>query len=278
MTRAKQTTPLKRVGQTVVAANKRKRPQEHEDTPRPGVRTKIFKPEEDGFEDNEVEENQNNTSNNQGGGGAGVETTTIEEDMFWEEDRQGKDSWVTEARKYRLPISSKTLALACPADECLKMKGEMTPVYIECKSRQGGTYVSMMYCCNYCNAMTESREEAQKNNIFAGHNVSKFVQNYIRRARDCGIKDISTIPVPGGLTCPGMMPSILNQASDKLPTIDVSEKLKAMETKLEEIHHIIIKEFGKKKPAVIMEDEFEKIELVDEEEEEIPCSQVTEES
>jgi len=243
------------------------------------VRTKIFKPEEDGFEDNEVEENQNNTSNNQGGEGAGVETTTIEEDMFWEEDRQGKDSWVTEARKYKLPISSKTLALACPADECLKMKGEMTPVYIECKSRQGGTYVSMMYCCNYCNAMTESREEAQKNNIFAGHNVSKFVQNYIRRARDCGIKDISTIPVPGGLTCPGMMPSILNQASDKLPTIDVNDRLKTIETKLDEIYQVVIGFQTREEEVIKIMDrdrDFEKVDL-EEEEEETPCSQVTEE-
>lgn len=211
--------------------------------------------------------------------GGGNNQTTLEEDMFWEEDRQGRAAWVAEARRYKLPICTRTLRLACPAKECIEKNVDMVPVYIECKSRQGGTYVSMMYCCNYCNAMTDSREEAQKNNIFAGHNVSKFVQNYIRRARDCGVNDISSIPLPE--SAPANIP---NQASNKLPNVDIIQEMK---TKLDEIHQIIVQGMEKKKkkkkggepPEFVCgtcEDEFEKIELgeeEEEEEEEISCSQ-----
>ena len=229
------------------------------------MRTKISRldGEFDDDEENEmVEKNQNNNNN---------ATTTLEEDMFWDDDRQGRAGWVAEARRYKLPICTGTLRLACPAKECIEKNVDMTPVYIECKSRQGGTYVAMMYCCNYCNAMTESREEAQKNNIFAGHNVSKFVQNYIRRARDCGVNDISSIPLPESAPT-----NVLNQASNKLPNVNIIEEMK---TKLDEIHQIIIQEFGKKKPEFRCgtceeEDKFEKVVLEEEEEEEeIPCSQ-----
>lgn len=224
------------------------------------MRTKISRldGEFDDEEEEVVEKNQNNTN------------TTLEEDMFWDDDRQGRAGWVAEARRYKLPICTGTLRLACPAKECIEKNVDMTPVYIECKSRQGGTYVAMMYCCNYCNAMTESREEAQKNNIFAGHNVSKFVQNYIRRARDCGVSDISSIPLPESTPA-----NALNQASNKLPNVNIIEE---MRTKLDEIHQIIVKEFGKKpefRCGTCEEDKFEKVVLEEEEEEEeeIPCSQ-----
>lgn len=188
--------------------------------------------------------------------------TTIEEDEFWEKDKQTKTQWAAEARRYKLPICTKTLRLSCPAKECIEKKNDMTPVYIECKSRQGGTYVAMMYCCNYCNAFAVSKEEAQRNNIFAGHIVSKFVQNYIRRARDCGIDDISTIPLPEHAFTTTYMGRILNTASANLPTVtDIMEELRL---KLREIHAIVVKEFKKKEEESPVS---EKVELEEEEEE-----------
>jgi len=192
-----------------------------------------------------------------------VRSFTIYEDEFWEKDKQTKTQWAAEARRYKLPICTKTLRLSCPAKECIEKKNDMTPVYIECKSRQGGTYVAMMYCCNYCNAFAVSKEEAQRNNIFAGHIVSKFVQNYIRRARDCGIDDISTIPLPENAhhTMMGVLGGVLNQASANLPNLDIIEELR---DKLKEIHAIIVKEFKKEKEFVCgtCEDQIEEEEKV----------------
>jgi hypothetical protein len=129
----------------------------------------------------------------------------------------------------------------------------MVPAYLKCKSKQGGNYIAMMFVCNYCNAMTATKEEAQRNNIFAGHIVSRFAQNYIRRAIACGISDISTIPLPSGAVTTveeQQTGNILNKASTQLPNTDVIEE---MRVKLDEIHQIIIQEFGKLKKEVIEE-------------------------
>lgn len=249
------TTPLKRAGQSIVASNKRKK-EVHEDTPYPN-KTKISRLEVLHDNDEEVPELLDEEEERGGGGEEEEESnTTMEEDEFWDKDKQTKTQWAAEARRYKLPICTKTLRLSCPAKECIEKKNDMTPVYIECKSRQGGTYVAMMYSCNYCNAFAPTREDAQKNNVFAGHIVAKFVQNYIRRAKDCGIDDISTIPLPEHAFTTTYMGRILNTASANLPTVtDIMEELRL---KLREVHAIIVKEFKKKEEEV---------------EEEIPCSQ-----
>lgn len=259
MSRQKQQTPLRRAGQTVVLANKRKRHTQllddtlldEPDTPYRAPKSKVSRLEDDEAPDL-LEEGKE----------GGEPATTIEEDMFWEADKQSKAAWAAEARRYKLPICTKSLRLSCPAKECIEKKNDMTPVYIECKSRQGGTYIAMMYCCNYCNAFAPTREDAQKNNVFAGHIVAKFVQNYIRRAKDCGIDDISTIPLPVN-AAESFGSYILNQASASLPTVSILEEFC---DKLREIHAIIVKEFKKKEepePSV-----FEKVELEEEVEKE----------
>lgn len=208
---------------------------------------------------------------------------TQEEMEFWDNDSQGKEGWVAEARRYKVPICTESLRLSCPAPECIEKKIDMVPAYLKCKSKQGGNYIAMMFVCNYCNAMTATKEEAQRNNIFAGHIVSRFAQNYIRRAIACGISDISTIPLPSGAVTTveeQQTGNILNKASTQLPNTDVIEE---MRIKLDEIHQIVIGFQTREEEVIKIMDrdrDFEKVEekeleevVEEEEEEEISSSQ-----
>ncbi len=258
MARAKQQTPLKRAGQTILAVNKRKK-EFREDTPYQPPK-KISRLDQDDDDDNEVGEITEEFYADEEADHA----NSIEEEEFWENDKLTKAQWAAEARRYKIPICTKTLCLTCPAKECLENGNVMSPAYITCKSRQGGTYVAMMFVCNYCSAFAPTKEDAQKCNVFAGHIVTKFAQNYLRKARDCGVNDISKIPLPPGTTVVTGLCNIdemaikLNQSSNNLPNlVDMSKKL-------DEIHSIIVDHFGKKVERKKEEEVFEKVELSEE--------------
>ncbi len=264
-------TPLKRAGQTIVAANKRKK-ETREDTPyQPPKRLSRINREALGDELEEIteefyEESQKPDDDDQS------TAESIEEEEFWENDKQTRTQWAAEARRYKVPICTKPLRLACPAKECIEKGNEMIPAYISCKSRQGGNYIAMMFTCNYCSAFAPTKEDAQKCNIFAGHIVSKFAQNYLRRARDCGVDDISAIPLPDGspvvVVENNNTDNLLNKASDKLPN-NIQDIVKSMSEKIDEVYSIIVEEYKKRNPKPESEEkDFEKVELSEEEEEE----------
>jgi len=235
-------TPVKRAGQSIVAANKRKK-ETREDTPyQPPKKLSRLNREALGDELEEITEEfyEEEEAQKQDEG----LPTSIEEEEFWESDKHTKAQWAAEARRYKIPICTKSLRLACPAKECIEKGNEMIPAYISCKSRQGGNYIAMMFTCNYCSAFAPTKEDAQKCNVFAGHIVSKFAQNYLRRARDCGIDDISTIPLPDGspVETNNQTDNILNKASDRLPNIQ--DTIKSMSQKIDEVYSIIIERKG----------------------------------
>jgi hypothetical protein len=264
-------TPIKRAGQTIVAANKRKK-ETREDTPyqTPKKLSRLNR-EALGEEKDDVdeiteefymgEEEERDTPN------------SIEEEEFWENDKQTKAQWAAEARRYKLPICTRSLRLTCPAKECIEKGNEMIPAYISCKSRQGGNYIAMMFTCNYCSAFAPTKEDAQKCNIFAGHIVSKFAQNYLRRARDCGIDDLSTVPLPADSPADNNHTnSVLNKASDKLPNV-VQDTLNRMSKKIDDVHTfiVIMDEYLKKGNKLTFEEVTLPDELLEEEgEEETP--------
>ncbi len=256
-------TPVKRAGQSIVAANKRKK-ETREDTPyQPPKRLSRINRDALGDELEEIteefyEESKKTDDDEE------PTAESIEEEEFWENDKQTRTQWAAEARRYKVPICTKPLRLACPAKECIEKRHEMMPSYIKCKSKQGGNYIAMMFVCNYCSAFAPTREEGQKCNVFAGHIVSKFAQNYLRRARDCGVDDISAIPLPDGspvVVENNHTDSILNKASDKLPN-NVQDIIKSMSEKLNEVYSIIVEEYKKRNPET-----FEKVNIPEEEEE-----------
>jgi len=129
------------------------------------------------------------------------EEETENEQKFWktayDQAKITKNNWVQGCRRYNIPVARKSLALACPAENCLKQRQYMFPSYIPCSSKTGGgKYIGMVYNCIGCSSVAESREEEQESNIWSNYNPSKFALRYTQRARRCGIDNLSIIPVP----------------------------------------------------------------------------------